>query len=511
MLDIQKRLTNSFYAMLSLPATAMGFALSVQISALSWILSTKYGLDIEEVGLVWAAGPIAGIIGQVIIGIISDKVWFWNGRRRPFILIGGVLASLMLLALPSIDVISEALGFDGVLGVAIVVALTLDLSINVSFNPTRSIIADVTPEGVERTKGYTWMQTISGTFGVLAYLIGALIDNYALIYTGAVLVLLFSVLPPFFIEEPRQLGWDNEDDEVGPLDPTARPQPEDLQEELEVSASREASAGALDILMIIRPLWGFLIYAVYGMVARLGEIDLGHYYVEYVCLGITIIFIVEALIKSEDGKSAVESGRIGFQKVLAAHSFSWIGVQTMFIYMYAYLQFRLPESDAGKLGNMVAWGFFWLNLVGALLPVFVLEPVAKRIGRVRTHLGCIAVMALGYFAMLVFGRTEISIYGVMIVLGVGWAAVVSLPFAIMSQKVDQSQMGLYMGLFNLSVVLPQLVASLGVGQVISEASDKNIIFIICGITLAVSALSWALVKEDKEAMDVEVAPGGGGH
>jgi len=147
MLSSQKNLTKSFFMLLSLPATAMGFALSVQISALSWILSTKYHLEIEEIGLVWAAGPIAGILGQVVIGIISDNVWFWNGRRRPFILIGGVLATLMLLALPNIDVISTAMGIEGILGVAIAVALTLDLAINVSFNPTRSVIADVTPEG----------------------------------------------------------------------------------------------------------------------------------------------------------------------------------------------------------------------------------------------------------------------------------------------------------------------------------------------------------------------------
>lgn len=150
MLDIQKKLTNNFYAILSLPSTAMGFALSVQISALSWILSTKYNLAIHEVGLVWAAGPIAGIFGQVIVGMISDEVWFWGGRRRPFILIGGTLAALMLLALPFIGVISSALGFESIVGIAILIALTLDLSINISFNPTRSIIADVTPPG---TKG----------------------------------------------------------------------------------------------------------------------------------------------------------------------------------------------------------------------------------------------------------------------------------------------------------------------------------------------------------------------
>ncbi|HBF51914.1 MAG TPA: MFS transporter, partial [Massilia sp.] len=89
MLDMQRRLSNPFYALASLPATAMGFALCIQISALSWLLSTKYHLDIHEIGIVWAAGPLAGILGQVIIGFISDKTWFWGGRRRPFILIGG--------------------------------------------------------------------------------------------------------------------------------------------------------------------------------------------------------------------------------------------------------------------------------------------------------------------------------------------------------------------------------------------------------------------------------------
>jgi MFS family permease len=82
MLAIQKHLSKSFLAILSLPATAFGFALSVQISALSWILATKFGLEIHDIGLVWAAGPLAGIFGQVIIGGLSDRVWLWNGRRR---------------------------------------------------------------------------------------------------------------------------------------------------------------------------------------------------------------------------------------------------------------------------------------------------------------------------------------------------------------------------------------------------------------------------------------------
>jgi maltose/moltooligosaccharide transporter len=483
MLEIQKKLTKTFYALLALPATAMGFALSIQISALSWILSTKYHLNIHDVGLVWAAGPIAGILGQVIIGIISDKVWFLNGRRRPFILIGGFLAAMMLLALPNIDVISSSLGIGGILGVAIVVALTLDLAINVSFNPTRSVIADVTPEGVERTKGYTWMQTISGTFGVLAYVIGAIWDNYVLIYTGVFLVLILSVIPTLFIEEPSELTTQNKNVET-----------------------KNSKTSFIDILKFIQPLWGFLLYAVYAITMRLLNIKFDNYYAEIICFIITLIFIFKVLLQNSEGKSASERGIIGFKKVLAAHSFTWIGVQTMFVYMFAYVQYKvygysdgsvIPESVSIQMGKVVTISFLIFNAVAAILPAFVLEPVARKIGKVKTHFICIASMAIGYALMLFFGFSPVIIYIIMAILGIGWASTISLPFAIMSQQVDQTRMGLFMGLFNLSVVLPQLVASFGIGLAVSDASNKSLIFIVSTVTLAISAILWMLVKEEK--------------
>lgn len=471
MLPGQKSLSRSFFMLLSLPATAMGFALSVQISALSWILSTKYGLAIEEIGLVWAAGPIAGILGQVIIGIISDNVWFWNGRRRPFILIGGVLSTLMLLALPNIDIISAAMGIEGILGVAIAVALTLDLAINVSFNPTRSIIADVTPEGAERTKGYTWMQTVSGTFGVLAYAVGAIFGNITLIYGGAVLVFLFSVVPTFFIEEPRELSGDQE----GPADGPG------------------FSFG--ELVRTTRPLWGFFVYSVYAMTLRVMDVDLGHYWVEAALGVLTVVLVAESLLKKEEGLSSAEASDLGFKKILAAHSFTWVGVQTMFVYMFAYVTYEMPSLSDVQMGRVVSVSFLVLNAVGALLPAFVLEPITEKIGRVKTHMACMAVMTLGYAGILFIGGSPLMVYILMGVVGVGWAATVSLPFAIMSQKVDQKKMGLYMGLFNLSVVLPQLVASLGVGELVSAAANKNIIFAICAGSLLISTLAWTLVTE----------------
>ncbi len=482
MLEIQKKLTKTFYAILALPATAMGFALSVQISALSWILSSKYGLQIHDVGLVWAAGPVAGILGQVIVGLISDNVWFWKGRRRPFIFIGGFLAALMLLALPNIDVISSSMGFNGILGVAIAVALTLDLAINISFNPTRSIIADVTPEGVERTKGYTWMQTISGTFGVLAYVIGAVWNNYLLIYIGVGLVFVLSIIPTLFIDEPRELKNSDDGDSTG--------------EKPKTSFS--------EILNNIQPLWGFLLYALYAIVGRMFNYEPDNYYVELLCFLITIAFILKVILKNVDALPKKDADLVGFKKVLAAHSFTWIGIQTMFVYMFAYVQYKvygfgdgsvISEATNIEMGRIVSISFLILNAVGAILPAFVLEPITRKIGRVKTHAICISTMAIGYAGILFFGFTPTMIYVLMGVLGIGWASTISLPFAIMSQKVDQAKMGLFMGLFNLAVVLPQLVASFGVGQAVSKASDKSLIFIISTFTLAVSAILWFMVKE----------------
>lgn len=430
----RQNLTNPFYILLSLPSTAMGFALCVQISALSWILSTKYNLSIEHVGLVWLAGPLAGLLAQPIVGLISDNVWFWGGRRRPFILIGGLTASLMILALPFLGEISQWTGIQ-ILWTAVIVALALDLAINVGFNPTRSIIADLTPEGEARTKGFTWMQTISGMFGVLAYVIGAVFGNYALIFTGVALVLVFNVVPAFLLKEPRELG------KVAAHDSPAEP---------------SGGRGKTNLPRLL------------------------HIYL--------------------------------------AHAFTWLGVQTMFVFMFAYAQgafypgvASLNDLQKTGLGQVISISFLIMNIIGFVLPVAVLQPLAKKIGLVRTHTISIFIMAAGYAAIAFFcGGSTAKLYGLMAVVGIGWAAVVSLPFAIMSDSVDKARMGLFMGIFNLSVVIPQIIVSVGIGKIIGNAADKNIVFIICASSLAVSAVLWALLREDKTEPG-EIVMGSGGH
>ncbi|MGZ5832644.1 MAG: MFS transporter [Telluria sp.] len=419
MLEMQKRLSNSFYALISLPSTAMGFALCIQIQALSWLLSTKFGLKIDEIGIVWASGPIAGILGQVLIGIVSDKTWFWGGRRRPFILIGGTLAALMVFLLPRIDQVANVLGISNLIVVAVFVAVTLDLSINISFNPTRSIIADVTPEGTPRLRGYTWMQTISGFFGVLAYVIGGQFGNYLLMDLGIGIVFLFSVIPAFFITEPRELQG-----------------------------------------------------------------------------------------QAAEARSATDWSQLW--KIYIAHGLSWVGVQTMFVYIIAFIQQHLvtagatAAASADQSGQVIGYAFAIMSTVGFLLPALVFGPLAQKIGRVKVQVGSLAVMAVAYLMIAFSARTPMQLYGMMALVGVGWAAIVSLPFAIMTEKADRSRMGFFMGIFNLSVVLPQLFASLVLNKVIANAADKAIVFELAGGCLAASAVCWLLVRDDQPAASAAV-------
>lgn len=478
MLGMQRKLSTPFLILLTLPATAMGFALSVQISVLSWILATEYSLDLHEIGLVWAAGPLAGIIGQLLIGVISDRVWFWGGRRRPFIVIGGILAALMILALPYIGIISQRLGLDAVLGVAIAVALALDLSINVSFNPTRSLITDVTPEGIARTRGYTWMQTVSGTFGVLAYAIGAIFGNYLLIYFAAGLVVVFSVVPALLIEEPRVLPGTQAGAATG---------------------AHADHTSIADLLRLIRPLWAFLLYDVAAMALKLAGIHPPGLWLEAACIGFAAVLFWRTLTARSRGAQFARQDLVDFRKVLAANSLSWIGVQTMFVYMIAFVQQRFPELGADATGRVLSTSFLSLNAVAAVLPALVLLPLARQYDVVKVHSACLAVMALGFAGVYLFAHSSVALYLLMALMGIGWAAIVSLPFSIMSQRVDQSRIGLYMGVFNLSIVLPQLVVSLGVGAFVGRMTDKGVIFLIGAVSLGLAAIAWRSVSGDIDA------------
>lgn len=383
------------------PATSMGLALSIQISALSWLLSTRYNLDMAQLGLVWAAGPVAGVVGQLLAGITSDKIWWMGGRRRPLIVIGGVCSSVMLYALSNLKVVGDIFFGGSVLTAAIAVTLILDISINIGLGPARALVADLTFHGDERTKGFTWLQSVSGFWGVMAYLAAGILGNDFLLLWGPLFVLIFC-LSAILISE-------NED----------------------------------------------------------------------------VYFI------QEHPKPRQETGRGPPMILYAAHGVSWFGIQCMFIYTLSFVHQYL-DGDSGKVLSL---GFAFMSTIGFLLPALVLYRFSKTFGTLNVHIVCILLMGTGYLLIGLFARDVVTFYCLMSLVGIGWASVVSMPFAVLSEFSQGTKMGLTMGIINLSIVLPQLAASILFGNWIEHFSEKKILFYICSFSLFMSAILWVRVKK----------------
>lgn len=500
MLNIQKKMSNPFLALLGLPATAVGFALSTQIAALSWILSNKYGLDIHEVAFVWLAGPIAGIFGQVIVGLVSDNVWFMGGRRRPFIIIGGLVSAIAFLALPNISGISKITGITDIIIIASLIALFLDLSVNVTFNPARSIIADLTPEGKVRTSGYVWMQIISGFFGVFAYFLSMVFGNETLLYIAAVIVFLTAVFPILFIQE--------------------------IKEQTEAQANDKEKFGVWQIFKEIYPLYGFLVFGVFSLFFHFFTEQFAVWHNPILITALAYSVIIGILIIIQGLKK--QSNRNEFQKIMLAHSFTWVAFQSMFILSGFFIENQIlpninisnitanwfaesltgvEQTAASSVGNMVSLGFFILNLIGAIFPL-ILQAIAKRIGRVKTYISALTFSAIGYFYIAYFSHVEIDFYIGMFLVGIGWSAVISIVFAIMSERVNPAKMGLYMGVFNLAVVLPQMMSN-GVANVIKATGNYQLLYIFCGLLVSTSVIFWMFVKEPESSETKQSIPSAG--
>ena len=488
MLNIQKKLSNPFLALLALPATAVGFALSTQIAALSWILSKKYNLDIHEVAFVWLAGPIAGIFGQIIVGLVSDNVWFMGGRRRPFIMIGGMISTLAFLALPYIREISQITGITDIIIIASIIALFLDLSVNVTFNPARSIIADLTPEGKTRTAGFVWMQIVSGFFGVFAYFLSMVFGNETLLFIAAFLVFATAVFPILFIEEKKEVEADTKSTE---------------------------KFGVSQILKEIFPLYGFLVFGVFSVVNHFNE-SLAPYHNPILIAALAYSIVIGILLIIKGLKTV--SNKNEFHKIMLAHSFTWVAFQSMFIISGFFIEKQIlpnveintltanwfaqaltgvTQSADASVGNIVSLGFLILNFVGAVFPL-LLQSVSRKIGRVKTYISALSFAVVGYFYIAFLGKLEIDFYIGMFLVGIGWSAVISIVFAIMSERVNPAKMGLYMGVFNLAVVLPQMMSN-GVANVIKQTENYQLLYIICGLLIAVSVLFWMFVREPQQS------------
>jgi hypothetical protein len=246
------------------------------------------------------------------------------------------------------------------------------------------------------------------------------------------------------------------------------------------------------VLRLIEPLWAFLLYDIVAMSLRLAGITPTGYGLEIAFGTLAAVLIWRALRVRPQGVRVADD-YADYRKVLAANSLSWIDADHVRLHDRLRAA-ALSCARRGRYRQSVVDELPALNAVAALLPALVLLPLARRFGEVRVHAMSLATMAVAFAGIYLFARSPLVLYALMALLGIGWAAIVSLPFSIMSQRVDPARIGLYMGVFNLSIVLPQLVVSLGVGRFISGATDKGLIFLIGAASMAFSAIAGSVSR-----------------
>jgi maltose/moltooligosaccharide transporter len=499
MINAQKRLSTWFLVLLSLPTAAVGFALSSGIATTTWLLSTRYNLHLENIALIWLMGPLMGLLVQPIVGALSDRTWLMNGRRRPYLLAGGVAGAASTYAMLELDTIVAATGLS-LIAVAVLVALVADLATNVTFNPARSLVADLTPEGPARVRGYTWMQTVSGVLGISAYLISIFFGNLALVLVTVAVVFVLTLLPLLFIEETPPAA-------MAPVTAPAAVRAD--------GAARRATGMAA-----FRALWPMVGFLAYGMFVAVDKLVFGDALAAW---GVPL-FLVTVVLTLLWGMTIVRQGRKRpssqnrLQAMLMAHGFAWLGVQSMFVMGFFYVRdFVVPAGGervladglyhlanaatatttitaADTAGRILSMGFLLLNLVGAALPVLVLKPLCLRYGKVLVHRSAMGLMAAAYAFIVLAPANEAFYYLGMLLCGIGWASLISIVFAIYSESVDSRAMGVSMGVFNSSLVLPALAVP-GVLKLSDSLDQHRWVFAIFALCLALSFVFWCAVSE----------------
>lgn len=440
------------------PSAGLGIALTVQIAGLSWLLQSRHGLAIDDVALVWAAGPLAGILGQLGVGYLSDRSWLWGGRRRPYLIVAGLVSALALLALPHLPALSGWFGVS-LLVAAGGVALLLDLAINVGLNPARALIADLTADGPPRALAFAWMQTLSGLCGVLTNAAAAWLGQERLLPLAAAATVLLTALPALLLREPRVIA------------PPARAVP--------------FAAG--DALRLLRPLAPAALLVVVLAAARLAAWRLPVPLCAGLALALTIAMAAPDLLSRRADAQSV--GR----RMLVAQGFSWVGMFTVFVFLAPVAATLLPGLDGDALGRTVALALGLFNTVAALAPILLIAPAIKRWRRAHVHAAALLVTALAFLAIGLVVRTPTALWAAMALAGIGWGALVCLPYAMFCDRVDGRRLGMMLGLFNLAVVIPQLTVSLALGKVAPLLPHLASLFLIAAAALLLAALAWTRI------------------
>lgn len=477
------------------------FGFALQNANVSRIFETL-GADIGSIPILWIAAPVTGLIVQPIIGHMSDKTWNKLGRRRPYFLIGAILASLSLLIMPNSPVLWVAAGMLWI----------MDASINVSMEPFRAFVGDMLPSE-QRTRGFAMQSFFIGTGAVIASALPFIMTNWLGIantapegmippsvkysfYAGAVVFFLAVLWTVIRTKEysPEQLKEFEETEKKDLL--TSKIDTETILP-AEKFLNNSFKWTAVGLLLT------FIVYY-----ARL-QAENWHFELEaelYVLtVGITFYGIIQLitglLVKNEqkeNGLVVVINDLYNMPKTMGqlaiVQFFSWFALFSMWIYTTAAVtghvygtsdvKSALYNEGADWVGIMFAAYNGFAAFVAFLLPV-----LAKLTTRKKTHMISLFFGGLGLISVYFFKNPYfllISMLGV----GLAWASILSMPYAMLTGSLPQNKMGTYMGIFNFFIVIPQILAASMLGFFVKSIAGGEAIYalILGGLSMIVAGI-----------------------
>ena len=464
----------------------IGFVL--QNSNMSRIFQTV-GASLDDLPALWVAAPLTGLLVQPIIGHMSDRTWNRFGRRRPYFMTGALLAAISLILMPLAPAFGAPLLFAAAL------LWLLDASLNISMEPFRAFVGDMLDKSQHAT-GYAVQTAFIGSGAVVAAIFPWLLEQFGVSNVAAAGQIPDTVKWSFWagaIALFFAIGWTVlTTREFSPEEMAAF----DAEREVEEGASVQALAAKSYAAPAIWIALGAIVMATVEPLGLEKEILLlGGLLIGYGGLSALGIYL------AKQGKSAnMLSTIVGdfsgmpptMKRLALVQFFSWSSLFIMWIYSGPIVS-QYFYGSADPTTPAYNEGANWWNLIYtvqnaiAVVAALVLLPaMSKRIGKAKTHMTCLLLGALGFLGYFVLRDPNLLIV-CEVLKGIAWASILAMPYAILASSLPQAKLGIYMGLFNIFIVVPQLLVATIMGTVMKHFFPSEPIW-----TMLFAAASWTL-------------------
>lgn len=456
------------------------------------------GAEVDSLAILWIAAPLTGLLVQPIVGHFSDRTWGPLGRRRPYFLVGAILTTLALLVMPH----------SPALWMAASMLWIMDASINITMEPFRAFVGDNLPEE-QRTTGYAMQSFFIGAGAVFASCLPWILTEwFGLASTAPEGVVPMAVRISFYVGAVALLAavlWT--------VFTTREYSPEQIEAFETARDARHAPAAARS-----GAAWygGGLIWAVAGALGLGAVYLLGLQKELYLLAGFIVAFGLMQLAAGalagagrSNALTEIMSDIFAMPKTMqglaVVQFFSWFALFSMWIYMtpaVTAVHYASPDPTSAGYGEGANWVGVLMGIYNgvAALAAFLIPVIAHRTGLRGAHAVNLALGAAGFLGVFLI-RDPQWLWLPMIGVGFAWASIVSMPYAILANAVPGRKMGVYMGIFNIFIVVPQLVAATILGAILKGVFGGDAIWalVLGAVSFLIAAGASLLVPDTRTA------------